>query len=615
MKLFARRLTTSKRVRLPFWPPVERGAVTTNKACEDIDQLAEDSASELVRASNPGLQLSREANPQIPASLILDQTSDGVLIADMGLQDEPIVHVNSAFELITGYTSAEVLGKNCRYLQGNDRLQPEVADIRAALAQGQSCSVTLRNYKRDGTIFRSALRLLPLRDEAGKITHFIGFIRDVTHVAGVDRLTGQLDRYGLLDRLAKVSTPQDCSLLLVKLDIVRFHDVNNGFGYDVGDDLLCSVAARLGTVPALAVARMGPNSFALAIALQNPEGATAVVDSILDLLKPTFILPGASLAIQFAVGFAVDSPGVDPLQIVRQAGAALQRSKASPAYKPHAFATADERSARSRIRLAGELQTAVVNQELLFYYQPQVDLATRDLVGAEALLRWNHGTLGLQPPSRFINLAEETGALVEMGAWGLRTLAAKAAQINQGRRAPIRFALNVSALEFMRRDIVADVKMVVAEVGCSAEWLTLELTESLMISEPERIRRAFRELRDIGVEISIDDFGTGYSSLRYVESFPVSEIKIDKSFVQNATESAAKRVIVEGVVKLGAALGVRIVAEGIESEAEHALMQSLGCSTGQGYLFAPPMDAADFHTLVGKREIFIETLSRELQQA
>ncbi len=555
-------------------------------------------AFEALRRSFLGGRSSRPAVPSGAASLALAHGSDGVLIADMRMRGQPIVEVNPAFEAITGYGAAEAVGKNCRYLQGSDRLQPEIAEIRTALAEGRDCAITLRNYRRDGTMFRNALRLVPLRDEAGAVTHFIGLIRDVTHSAGIDRLTGLLDRYGLLDRLAAIEAPATDGLLIIKLDIVRFHDVNNGFGYETGDALLRSVAARLATLPARAVSRVGTNSFALAFDLADRGCASRTVEDVLDMLKARFVLPGASLAVQFATGFTIGSSHGDPLQLVRQAGAALQRSKNKPSHAPHAFAAADERDARNRIRLASELQVAVANQELLFHYQPQVDLASGDLVGAEALLRWNHGAFGLQPPARFIGVAEETGALLEIGAWGLRTLAAHAAEINRDRRRPVRFSLNVSVLEFMQRDMVTFVHQVLDETGCRAEWLTLELTENLMAPEPENIRRAFEDLRRRGVSISIDDFGTGYSNLRYLESFPLSEIKVDRSFVHDVAHSVAKRVIVESVVKLGAALDIRVVAEGIETEAERAIVRALGCSVGQGYLFAPPLAEPEFRKLL-----------------
>jgi PAS domain S-box-containing protein len=538
------------------------------------------------------------ALPGATSSLVLDHVSDGVLVADMRLPGQPIVQVNPAFEKITGYSTAETIGKNCRYLQGSDRLQLEIDEIRTALAEGRACSVTLRNYRRDGTMFRNALRLEPLRDHLGRVTHFVGLIRDVTHAAGTDRLTGLSDRDGLLDRLVRIHLPASSVLLVIKLDILRFRDVNNGFSYDVGDTLLRSATARLATLPAAALSRVGSNNFVLAFILDNASHATRMVDDVLDLLRPRFVLPGASLAVQFAAGFAIGVPGKDPLQLVRQAGAALQRSKATPAHLPQSFAAADERDARYRLQLANELQFAVSNEELLLHYQPQVDLASGELVGAEALLRWNHGAFGLQPPARFISVAEETGAIMEIGAWGLRTLAAHAVRVNRSRRTPLRFSCNVSVIEFTRRDMVPFVERILDETGCRAEWLTLELTENLMVPEPDDIRRSFEHLRRLGVGIAIDDFGTGYSNLRYLERFPLSEVKIDRSLVHDVAHSAAKRVIVESIVKLGAALDIRVVAEGIETEAERAIIRALGCSVGQGYLLAVPMDEDQLESLL-----------------
>jgi PAS domain S-box-containing protein len=545
------------------------------------------------------------ATALIASDLAVENSSEGILIADMRGPGQPIVQVNPAFESITGYSAAEAIGKNCRYLQGSDRLQPQIAVIRRALAEGRPTSVTLRNYRSDGTMFRNALRLLPYRDEAGELTHFIGLIRDVTHAAGVDRLTGLLDRYGLLDRLATLEASPASTLLVIKLDIIRFHDVNSGFGYEVGDALLCSIAARLAKMEAMAVSRVGSNNFALAFELGGTSPAKKVSE-VLELLKARFVVPGASLAIQFATGFAVGSVDADPLQLVRQAGAALKLSKAKPDYGPHAFAADDERKARDRIRLTGELQNALPNNELLFHYQPQIDLASGALVGAEALLRWHHGVFGLQPPSRFIGVAEETGMILEMGAWGLCEVAALAAQVNRDRTVPVRFSFNVSVLEFMQRDMPNFVQQVLDETGCRAEWLTLELTENLMIGEPDHIRKTFGHLRRLGIGISLDDFGTGYSNLQYLEGLPITEIKIDRSFVRDVANSAAKRIIVETVVKLGAALDIRIVAEGIETEAERTIMRDLGCTTGQGFLFAAPMDQAKLKQTLDQGQILQE---------
>ena len=448
-------------------------------------------------------------------------------------------------------------------------------------------------------MFRNALRLVPLRDDAGQVTHFIGLIRDVTHAAGIDRLTGLLDRYGLLDRLAAMNAPATSAWLMVKLDILRFQDVNSGFGYDIGDALLRSAAARLATLPATAVARVGTNTFALAFELDESSRAGRVVDDVLELLKPRFVLPGASLAVQFAAGFAVGPTGMDPLQLIRQAGAALQRSKAKPTHPPHAFAAADERDARNRIRLASELQTAVSNQELLFHYQPQFDLGSGHLVGAEALMRWNHGAFGLQPPGRFIGIAEETGAILEIGAWGLRTLAAYAAQVNRGRPAPIRFAFNVSVLEFTQRDMVAFVQQVLDETGCQAEWLTLELTESLMVGEPEDISPRVRE--------PAPRWESASPSTTSAQAIPVCAIwrafrsarskSIEASFttLRIAPPSASSWRASSNSARRWTSASSR---KGLRRRLNATIVRALGCSIGQGYLFAAPMEEARLHRLL-----------------
>jgi PAS domain S-box-containing protein len=536
--------------------------------------------------------------PVEAAALALEHCDEGVMIADMRARGHPIVHANAAFESITGYSGAEAIGKNCRYLQGSDRLQPEINEIRTALAEGRPCAVTLRNYRRDGSMFRNALRLFPLRAPDGTVTHSLGLIRDVTYAAGTDRLTGLLDRYGLLDALNSIQPGRGMSLLVIKIGIARFHEINSGYGYDTGDALLAAVAERLTTLLPAALARVGSDSFMLAFILDEPGRANDILVRLAAVLGRDFILPGTAIKARFATGYAIGDACVDAITLARQAGAALHRSKTSPMRGECAFDESDVRAARNRIRLTNELQNAVSDDELLFHYQPQVDLATGALVGAEALLRWNHGAFGMQPPGRFIELAEETGLISEIGAWGLRAVAACAVDVNCDRTRPIRFSCNVSIVEFALRDMVAFVRQVLTETGCRAEWLTLELTENLMVDGSTEIRRAFRGLRDLGVGLSIDDFGTGYSNLRYLETFPISEIKIDRSLVHDVAHSPAKRVIVESVIKLGTALGIQIVAEGIETEAERAIMRALDCPIGQGYFFARPMEVSAFLRLL-----------------
>ena len=276
-----------------------------------------------------------------------------------------------------------------------------------------------------------------------------------------------------------------------------------------------------------------------------------------------------------------EAPGCDALSLIRQAGAALHRSK------------------RSRLRLTSELQHAVAENEFLFHYQPKFDLQTGALVGAEALLRWNHGLFGVQLPGRFIGVAEETGLILDIGEWGRRAVARFAAEINRGRATPIRFSLNVSTIELTHGDLVSSVARAIEESDADPAWLTLELTETLMAEDTPALLTLFNRLREVGVGLSVDDFGMGYSNLRYIERFPLSEIKIDKHFVRDISNSSAKQIIVAAVVDLGRELGLDIVAEGIETNAERETLQSMNCPYGQGYLLGRPISDRDFRAFVG----------------
>lgn len=283
--------------------------------------------------------------------------------------------------------------------------------------------------------------------------------------------------------------------------------------------------------------------------------------------------------------------------LVRQAGAALAQSNASQLRRPHAFALEAEQKALSRIRLSTDLQHGIAADEFIYHYQPKIDLQTDEIVGAEALLRWQHGLFGLQSPDTFIRLAENTGLILDIGAQGFRRVAAFAARVNASRQRPLRFAINVSAIELTHRDMVSFISEILEETGADPSWLTLELTERLIATNSPDMLTIFQRVRELGVGLSIDDFGTEYSSLRYLERFPVTEVKIDRSFISNLHHDAVKRIIVGAVIKLGAELDIDIVAEGIEQEGEREILRSMNCNLGQGYLFSPPLSEEHFAVL------------------
>lgn len=540
--------------------------------------------------------------------MLVEGLSDGIAIAQRSGANSPLLYVNNAFERLTGYARNEVIGKDCRYLQGSERDQPEIARIRTAIEAGEPVDATLRNYRKDGSAFWNSLSLRPAR--VGDELLYVGILRDVSAIrqahialdraANLDETTGCLNRQSFIlaadARFANHTAP----LLVLKLDAIGFHDLNTGYGFEVGDALLAETGLRLRDVGAALVARMGANEFALAFELPDEARADAIVTSVSAALAADFVVAGANVSLRFAIGFAIGQPGTRAISLIRNAGTALRAAKSDPLAGPRRFRDADYEQARRRVRMTRELKVAVANDEFVYHFQPQVDLLTGEWLGAEALIRWNHPLFGSQLPGSFIETAERSGLLLELTERSLTTVATFARRINEHRDKPLRFSMNVSAGEFLQHDMAEMLDRILRLTSAEPAWLTLEITESMFLSDTPGVRDAFERLRQIGVGLSVDDFGTGYSNLRSLETFPVTEIKIDRAFVGALATNSSKRVIVRAVIDLGRALGLTVVAEGIETEAQRAMLYDMGCPVGQGYLFGGPTDEESFvATLAG----------------
>ncbi|MDP3256777.1 MAG: EAL domain-containing protein [Bosea sp. (in: a-proteobacteria)] len=533
---------------------------------------------------------------------LVEEFCDGVAIARVSAGNAPLLYVNKAFERLTGYARDEALGKDCRYLQGNDREQPEIARIAAAIKAAEAVDVTLRNQRKDGSVFWNSLSLRPFTI-SGELL-YLGILRDASatrqteialdRAANLDGATGCLNRQSFLVSAERRFATRDGPVLIVKLDVIGFHDINAGYGFDVGDALLMETGRRLRETGAALVARIGANEFALAFEPPTEESGPEFVAEVCAALAPDFVIPGANVSLRFAIGYAQGKAEGKVISLIRNAGAALHAAKAAPLSGPRRFRRADEDEARNRVQLTRELKAAAAGDQFFHHFQPQIDLTTGEWVGAEALIRWNHPLFGILPPGRFIEAAERTGLLLDLGERGLAAVAAFARRINSGRQRPLRFSVNVSATEFLHRDMAEIMERVIRQAGVDPAWLTLEITESMFLNDTPGVLDAFRRLRDLGVGLSVDDFGTGYSNLRLLEVFPVTEIKIDRSFVAELASSQSKIVIVRAIIDLGRALGVAVVAEGVETEAQRALLAGMGCPIGQGFLFGPPVGAGDF---------------------
>jgi diguanylate cyclase (GGDEF)-like protein len=441
------------------------------------------------------------------------------------------------------------------------------------------------------------------------MTYIVGLIKDVTDLylsaeridraEHHDQLTGSLNRYAFVERFEALSKGSAQLPVIVKINAAQFQDINTSYGFDVGDALLQQTAQRLQALGPDLIARTGGDEFAVACLVDGREQAVAWLNRIRIALGQRFTLPGASIEAKFATGFVVGQTGANAISLLRQAGTALHYSRGTRLREVMEFDAADQRRSVQRQRMTNELQQAIANNEFLFHYQPRVDLRTGAIIGAEALLRWNHGVFGLQRPDRFIELAEDTGLILDIGHWGRCEVARFAAEVNRHRQTPLHFSVNVAAIELTHRNIVASVQDAVKESGADPAWLTLELTERMLAEETPQLMAMFHQLRELKVGLAVDDFGVGYSSFRNVDRYPLTEIKIDKGLVGEMAQSAAKRIIVGAVIEIGRELGFDIVAEGIETEAQRDALRAVNCPFGQGYLFGAPVEPDVFKARVG----------------
>jgi PAS domain S-box-containing protein/diguanylate cyclase (GGDEF)-like protein len=542
----------------------------------------------------------------------LEMATDGIVITRQDGANSVVEYVNKAFEAMTGYAAAELIGKDLRFLQGHDRMQPEIQSMREAIQRSGSVRVVLRNYRKDGAMFWNEIRLAPVPATGSTPPRYIAIARDATRLreaaqelerlASLDPLTGIANR-AQFARLLNERLGTAAAMILINVDIQRFHELNTGFGFDSGDALLQEAAKRLqAVVPAGLVGRLSSNEFALAAPIAEAAEAEALVAEVRARLHERFVLPGASLAARFAIGFTIARPGDGARQAIRQASVALHMSKSSPIPAPCRYDNAADADIKVRVRLMADLQQAVTAQDFVLHYQPKVELATGAIVGAEALIRWQHPVFGLQPPSRFIPIAEESGLVIEIGEWALHEAVRFAARANAGRQRPLSVAVNISPRQFLYCDMVALLRSVLREGGIDPSWLVLELTESLFTEASPSLVATLRQLRGTGVGLAIDDFGTGYSNLRCLGGLPISEIKIDQRLTCDLPDDPLHRTIVEAIARTGEVLGVQVTAEGIEREHEARALRDLGCGYGQGYLLSMPLPPGDFMWLLNTYE-------------
>ncbi len=558
----------------------------------------------------------------------IEASANAIIITSAVPPDYPIEYVNPAFERMTGYRAEEVIGRSMRLLNGDDRDQPGIQDFKTATLERREGHAVVRSYRKDGTMFWNDLYVTPVKDAAGEVTHFVAAQYDITATknyqaelefqAGHDALTGLANRSLLRDRLDQAiayASRYHHPVWVVFIDLDRFKFVNDTLGHKAGDLLLKTISERLQSVVRATdtVARLGGDEFILLLTERADEKlVTVVIQRIMDVVARPLQIDEHEFFLTCSIGIAVyPADGEDPELLIQHADIAMYRAKQSGHSNFQFYTAAMNEGALERLRIEGNLRTALERGEFVLHYQPQVDLSSGRIVGMEALIRWQHPELGLVTPARFIALAEETGLIVPIGAWVLRTACAQNKAWQRAGFNDLRIAVNLSARQFAKQDLVKSIASVLEETGLDPACLEIELTESLVMTDVERAIGILRDLKELGVKLSIDDFGTGYSSLSYLKRFPIDVLKIDQSFVRDMTLDPDDAAIVTLIISLAHSLRLQVIAEGVETEEQLAYLWQHGCDQMQGYCFSRPVPAADFELMLRQGKKLPQQIDRD----
>jgi diguanylate cyclase (GGDEF)-like protein/PAS domain S-box-containing protein len=429
---------------------------------------------------------------------------------------------------------------------------------------------------------------------------------ELTRQASEDGLTGLANRTRLRARMERAldAPPAGTTPAVLLIDLDDFKRVNDSLGHAAGDRLLELAADRLlgATRGSDTVARLGGDEFAVLLGVRAPGEITLVADRIVAALSSPFEVDGRDIRVSASVGVAVADAGESPDDLLRNADLALYRAKGAGKGRHAAFAPEMHRAAISRLELEAELRWAIANDELLLHYQPIMDLATGRVSSAEALVRWQHPERGLVPPAEFVPLAEATDLVLPLGRWVLQTACRAAAAWPRAAGADgVPVSVNVSGRQLQRPGFVEDVAEALRASGLPARRLVLEVTESVLLADLDTALKRLEALRALGVRVALDDFGTGYSSLAYLQRLPVDVLKIDRTFTADVTAGGKRAALARAVVTLADTLGLRTVAEGVETDEQDAELRTLGCDYGQGYLYARPLRGAAFVEFLAAR--------------
>lgn len=534
----------------------------------------------------------------------LQHSASAAMITDI---NGAIEYVNAKFTSVTGYSSDEAIGQKPSLLKSGETSVELFQDLWNTILAGKEWRGELRNRRKNGEVYWSFASISPLFDDSGAVTHFIANVEDISerknaeatieHLAFYDPLTNLPNRRLLQDRLSmalKRSRRQGKGLALLYLDLDRFKNINDTFGHPVGDKLLKELACRFSMIlrDDDVICRLGGDEFAILLHdTHREEQIASVANKLLYATSKPVLLEESELVITASIGIALcPKDALDAETLIKHADIALYHAKALGKNTFSFFVEELNVSTQERMKLETALRTALERKELKLYYQPKIQLATGRVSGVEALLRWDSPVFGTVSPVRFIPVAEETNLIISIGEWVLQEACMQ--QVAWKRAGlDLKMAINLSSVQFRTANLIERITEVIDRTGVATDAVELELTESALVDSPKQVEQTLTGLRELGFGIAIDDFGTGYSSLSYLRNFPVTVLKIDRSFVRDIAFDSGARAVAQTVVDLATNLNMETVAEGVETSEQLDILRKIGCHQVQGFYYAKPMPA------------------------
>lgn len=601
-----------KRVSQPFEATLLRA--------DGKEILVELLASSIEHEGTPATQLvftditqRKESEAKLQQAVqIIEHTMEGVVITD---GEGNITSVNPAFCGITGYSEAEIINQHPDLLKSDRHPQEFFDELWTVVRKTGSWRGEIWNQRKNGEVYPAWMTISCVRDEHDKILHYVAVFSDITsikksqsqleHLAHHDSLTNLPNRLLFEDRLQHAisqSKRQGHQLAVLFLDLDHFKNINDTLGHAVGDELLKEVAARLQSMlrDGDTAARLGGDEFTVLVeSIEDPSQAAVVAAKIQEDFKTPYKIAGRELHVTTSIGISIyPEDGLTVADLTKNADAAMYQAKEQGRNNYRYYTSELTRSAFERLLLETELRGALNKDQLLLYYQPQISLKNGQMTGAEAVLRWHHPRLGIIPPARFIPLAEESGLIHEIGHWVLKEACEQTRYLHKQGLFQGRMAINLSVRQIMQTDLILRFEQIIADSECPPDMLQLEVTEGIFMGQMQHSVPVLDVFKKLGVSIAIDDFGTGYSSLSYLKQLPIDKLKIDRSFIRDLPNDSDAIAITQAIISLGKNLGLHIIAEGVETLAQQALLQKMGCEEGQGYLYSPPVPVNAFEEML-----------------